>query len=158
MKDLRFTEEPQVTGGMFLKIADGETVAGVLRGEVKAQYVVWDDNKKSHPCEPNAKGAKFRFKVNFVVMDKDGNMTPKILEQGPSFYKDLKALAEDYNLEETLLKIKRSGSDKNTTYTIMPTPKPPSAETLKKLASLELHSLEDQTEGTPAPDISDVPF
>lgn len=157
MKDQRFTEDPQVTGGIFLKIADGETVAGVLRGEVKTQYVQWGQDKKSTPCEPNAAGAKFRFKVNFVVFDKDGNMTPKILEQGPSFYKDLKAIAEDYDLSETLLKIKRNGADKNTTYTIMPTPKAPSADTLKKLSAIELHPLEDVAEGAVS-DTGEVPF
>ena len=154
MKDPRFTEDPQVTGGIFLKIADGEVVAGVLRGEVKTQYVTWAD-KKSTPCEPNAPGAKFRFKVNFIVMDKDGNMSPKILEQGPSFYKDLKAIAEDYDLSETLIKIKRNGSDKNTSYTIMPTPKPPSPDTLKRLAEIELHPLE-QAEAAEAE--GEVPF
>ena len=157
MKDQRFSEDPQVTGGIFLKIADGETVAGVLRGEVKTQYVQWGPDKKSTPCEPNAPGAKFRFKVNFIVMDKDGNMTAKILEQGPSFYKDLKAIAEDYDLSETLIKVKRNGSDKNTTYTIMPTPKPPSADTLKRLAAIELHPLEEQAEEGGAND-SEVPF
>lgn len=156
MKDQRFTEDPQVTGGIFLKIADGEIVQGVLRGEVKTQYVQWGLDKKSTVCDPKAPGAKFRFKVNFVVMDKEGNMTPKILEQGPSFYKDLKAIAEDYDLEQTLIKIKRNGSDKNTTYTIMPTPKPPAADTLKKLAALELHPLEDVE--AVASDNSEVPF
>jgi hypothetical protein len=155
MKDQRFTEDPQTTGGIFLKIADGETVAGVLRGDVKTQYVQWGKDNKSTACDAKAPGAKFRFKVNFIVMDKEGNMSPKILEQGPSFYKDLKAIAEDYDLSETLIKIKRNGADKSTTYTIMPTPQKPSEKTLKALEAIELHPLEEHADGAVDPE---VPF
>lgn len=156
MKDQRFTEDPKVSGGMFLKIEDGQTVAGVLRGEVKTQYIQWVDGK-SVPCEPGDMGAKFRFKVNFVEFDSKGNMTARILEQGPTVYKDLKALADDYDLSETLIKIKRTGSGKNTAYTIMPTPQKPSEKTLKALDALELHPLEEG-EPTVADESDGVPF
>ena len=79
-----------------------------------------------------------------VVLDpKTGEMKPMILEQGPQMYKDFKELTQDYDLSETMIKIKRTGSKLDTTYSVIPLPKKPEKKTLDALKKLELHPLTD---------------
>lgn len=148
---LKFDKDPQTNGGNFLKLKDGESVTGILRGEVKVFYITWEGGKSSEVPE-GTPGAKFRFRVNLVVAEKDGVFVPKILEQGAMVYKAFKDLSEDYSLDETIIKIKRTGSGQNNTeYSVMPLPKKPEAATLKKLEALELLPLEsEQKEEAPA--------
>lgn len=141
---LKFDKDPQTGGGNFLKLKDGESATGILRGEVKVFYVTWEGGKSTEVPE-GTPGAKFRFRVNLVVAEKDGVFAPKILEQGAMVYKAFKDLAEDYELSETIIKIKRSGSGQNNTeYSVMPLPKKPEASTLKKLEVIELLPLESE--------------
>lgn len=141
---LKFDQDPIVgNGGSYIKLADGEQVMGILQGEVKTAYVKWTEDKKKVEVEPGTEGARFTFSVNLVTMDKDLNLVPKILEHGAKMYKELKSLSEEYDLSQTIIKIKRTGSTmNNTVYSILPLPKPPSAETLKKLVTLQLLPLE----------------
>lgn len=156
---LKFDKEIVNGDGSFLKLKDGESVVGVLCGEVKEFYVLWSGNK-SAPCEENTPGAKFRFKVNFAVIDKTGAITPRILEQGPQMYKAFKELTEHYNLEETVLSIKRTGTGANDTkYAVLPLPKKPSDKTLATIKSLELLPLdvkEDAQAGSESDEV--LPF
>jgi hypothetical protein len=156
---LKFDQEPITSGGTFLKIEAGQEVVGVLRGEVKCEYVLWE-NKKKTVVEPNTPGARFSFKVNFVVINKDGTVgEAKLWEQGAKIYKSLKELSADYSLEETVIKVKRTGSGMNdTVYSIIPLPKKPSDKTIAALAAAKLQPLEGE-DGLPKFDSSeDVPF
>jgi hypothetical protein len=155
---LKFDKDPKTDGGKFIKLKDGETVMGILRGTVEDFYVLWD-NKVSTRVPEGTPKAKFRFRVNLVTMDAEGNLEAKILEQGPTLYKSLKELSQDYDLEKTVIKIKRSGSGLNDTeYAIIPLPKQPSDKTLKALESLQLLPLEDDAH-VPASGMEDtVPF
>lgn len=142
---LNFSEEPVISGGDYLKIQAGQEVLVVLRGHVKTEYVVWE-NKKRIVSEPGAPNSKFSFRVNAVVLNPDGTINAvQVWEQGPRVYRTLKELSVDYNLEETIIKIKRTGSTMNdTVYSILPSPRKPSATLLKALAQVELHPLDDQ--------------
>lgn len=141
---MKFTEDPQTnnSGGLFIKLKDGESVTGIFRGEPKVFYVQWN-NGKSSECSKGAEGAKFRFRINIVV-NEDKKYVAKILEQGALVYSDLKALNEEYPLEETLVKITRNGTGTDTTYTVMPMRAQPDSKTLSAIALVELNSLESK--------------
>jgi len=154
---MKFDKNPQADGGKFLKLKDGDAVLGILRGEVRDFYQTWTDKVSTIVAEGTAK-SKFRFRVNFVIMDNEGNLEPKILEQGSTLYKILKELSQDYELETTVVKIKRSGSAINdTAYSVIPLQKAPSDKTMKALESLQLLSLEDEGQVTPSL-VDDIPF
>lgn len=141
---MKFTEDPQTnnSGGLFIKLKDGESIQCILRGEPKVFYVTWE-NGKSSECSKGAKGAKFRFRINAVI-NEDKKYVAKILEQGAMMYSDLKALNEEYPLEETLVKITRNGTGTDTTYSVIPTKLQPDEKTMKLIASVELNPLESQ--------------
>lgn len=156
---LVFDKEPKTGGGKFLKIGDGESVVGILRGTVLDYYVIWNPDKTSTIVPEGTPKAKFRFKVNFVTWDQEGNLEAKILEQGSTVYKALKELSQDYDLEKTAIKIKRTGSGQNNTeYSIVPLPKPPSEKMLEALKNLELLSLENESAAVTKPTEDDLPF
>jgi hypothetical protein len=129
----------------FLRLKDKETVTGVFRGDIHELFVLWE-NGKSREVTPGTQGAKFRFRVNFVLKD-GANYVPKIFEQGLVVYRQLADLHAEYDLPNTVVKITRNGTGTDTTYTIMPVknsaiPK----ETAKYLSTLELLPLEPKTE------------
>ena len=157
---LKFDKDPKTSGGKFLKIGDGETVTGILRGSVRDFYVLWNPDKTSTIVPEGTPKAKFRFRVNLVTWDQAGNLEAKILEQGPTMYKMLKELSQDYELDKTAIKIKRTGSGQNNTeYSIVPMPKPPSDKMLEALRHIELLSLEDEQDtATQKPIEDDLPF
>ncbi len=133
----------------FLRLKDGESVKGVLRGEPYEFRVHWISG---HPeactgeqcphCKAGNK-AKFRFRVNFIVRGEDGKFTPRILEQGWKMYKDLNGLNTEYDLERSVIKITRSGSGLNdTTYAVVPLPNGQVTDaTLNEIAPLKLLDL-----------------
>ena len=115
------------SGGIFLKLGDGEAVTGVFRGEPFDWRQHWLNGKGiactgkgCQHCETDK--ASFRFKINFVV-NENGAMTPKIFESGWGFYESLKSLQETgYNLERTTVRLHRSGLKTDTKYTVVPVP------------------------------------
>lgn len=154
---LKFDKDPKTEGGKFIKLKDGETVTGILRGTVKDFYVLWENKVSTHVPEGTPK-AKFRFRVNMITWDDKGNLEARILEQGPTLYKSLKELSQDYALDRTAIKIKRSGSGMNDTeYTIIPLPKPPSEAMMSAIEKVELLSLEDEVMPTQSAS-DDLPF
>ncbi len=161
---MEFKKDPKVGDGTFLKLKDGEQVIGVFRGSPREFFVKWQDNK-SIECEEGTAKAKFRFRVNFILVNANGELTPKIWEGGPTFYNDLKALNFDYPLEKNMVKIHRKGSGMNDTeYTILPVPKGElTKEREEKLSAVKLHDLvsvdEDKSFAPHGPDSSEaIPF
>ena len=119
---MRFDKDPK-EGSNFdlLKVEPGGSVTGIFRGEPVAFFSRWINNK-SYPCGEFDDGAKFRFKVNFITKV-DDVYKALVWEQGTRSYNMLKDLNEDYPLETTIVKLKREGSGKNTSYSILPIPK-----------------------------------
>lgn len=143
---MKFKEEPSTAGAQdHLKLKDKESRVGVFRGDPLEFYSVWN-NSKSTPSKKGEPGARFRFKVNFVTKDEGQNYVALVWEQGPTVYNLLKSLNEDYPLENTVMKITRFGSTKDTTsYTILPIPKghevtPALEAMLAKVKLNELHA------------------
>ncbi len=152
---MKFDANPKTGDNKFLKIESGESVQGILRGDVRHFYIKWGEDEISQECSEGEEGAKFRFRVNFVSREKDGSLRAYVLEQGPGVYKQLKELNEDYNLEETIIKIKKEGSGRKTKYSLVPLPKKLGPEVLEELNEVHLHPLKSETEDD---EITDVPF
>lgn len=119
---MNFKSNPAVgASGDFLKLKDGESAIGVFRGDLFEYHCKWNGSK-SVKCDESEKGAKFRFRVNFVTKQGD-SLKSVIWEQGPNVYNALKALNADYQLEKFFMKITRKGSTMNDTeYMILPVP------------------------------------
>lgn len=164
---MKFTEDaPSGVGGgsgKFLKLGDGESVYCVLRGDIKVSYSRWTGTTYE-PAKKGEEGASMRFKVNAIVAE-DKKPVAKILEGGGHLYFDLKGINEEYPLEDTMIKITRTGVKQNTRYSVIVAgPKAqPDAKTMEAIQAVQLHSLESkskaQTSDVPNFDDSeDVPF
>lgn len=123
----------------YLKLKDGESVTGILAGELYSYFQTGfgPTAKIVGPGE-----GKERFRANFVVKEGD-KYVAKVWEFGPKIYDILSALSENgWDLNNTLLTISRSGTTKeNTKYTVTPSPKSPTQQAMKEIERLELNSL-----------------
>lgn len=151
-------------GKSFLKLKDKESVKGVFRGDPYEFKKHWKDNRPlmcTGPgcplCASDPKKPSFKFRLNILV-NENGQYVSKIFEQGWTVYCQLKDLNADYPLENTVVKITRSGSGVNdTSYSILPAPggavTPALEATLSKVPLQVLTQNEDhsQTEHAPAP-------
>lgn len=132
----------------FLRLKDGESVKGVLRGEpfeFKQHWVgMHTEVCKGEQCSNCKAGnkASFRFRINFIIND-NGRYSPRILEQGWNLYKSLNNLNTDYDLEKHIVKLTRHGAGKNdTTYAVIPVPNGIiTEEILNQIAPLKLLDL-----------------
>jgi hypothetical protein len=144
---MKFRDDIDVGGpSNYIKLKDGETVAGICRGEPLECYVLWE-NKVKTEVFPDTPGAKFNFKINFII--KEGTVyVPKILEGGAQIYKQLAALSKQWELEETVIFISRTGTGMDTEYTVMPAPpkQQVTKEALEHIATIELNELNGEKE------------
>lgn len=161
---MKFNKSPKEGGGsgnMFLKLKDGESVKVILRGDPYEFYSKWE-NGKSILSDESDRDARFRFRMNVVV--REGNSyVAKIWEQGPTAYNTLKELIDSgYDLEKTILNIKRIGQELNTTYSILPTKFEVTKEIEKEISKLDSHYLgHDVESGSKAPSMDteeEIPF
>lgn len=131
---------PESGPGNYVRLKDKESITGIFRGDIYDFYSLWE-NGKPKIVEESVFGARFRFKINFVVKEGSTYLV-KIFEQSQTVYQQLSELHDEYDLEKTLIKITRNGSGKNdTTYTLMPLRQEVPEETLKHLATLPLNPL-----------------
>lgn len=127
-------------GDLFLKLKDGESKIGVCRGELYEFFQVWE-NGRSRIAEPDEKGAKSRFRLNFVSYE-NGKFVARIWEFGLTVYNQLAEINEEYPLEKTKLKVTRKGTGTDTVYMILPMLKEPiSPKALKDLDGVALNAL-----------------
>lgn len=162
---MKFTEDAPSggggNGGKFLKLGDGEHVYCVLRGDIKVSYSRWTGSTYE-PAKKGEEGASMRFKVNAIVAE-DKKPVAKILEGGGHLYFDLKGINDEYPLEDTMIKITRTGVKQNTRYTVIVAgPKAqPDEKTMAAIKAVQLLSLEPkgsvQTDDVPAFDDEDGP-
>lgn len=155
----------------FIKLKDGDSVIGALRGDEYIFYTHWVDGRTqlckkamgiSQECPHCAAGerAKARFRFNMVVKQDDGDLKMKILDQSAGLFQELKTLHSEWDLSKTIIKISRTGSGVNdTSYSVVPTKQQIDEELEKKFSALDMHDLrhQDELEVAPAQD-ADVPF
>lgn len=126
--------------GKFLKITSGQTVRGVLRGEVKKYVKHWADRTQN------------RFMVNMIVRDESGKYVAKILDQGPQVHDQLVKLQNaGWKINETAIELSKTGSGRDTQYTVScgPNSKLP-ASTVAELQKVTLLPLTVESEPTPS--------
>jgi hypothetical protein len=132
----------------FLKIDPGSSVKGIFRGDPYEFRIHWVAGAstvctgKDCPSCADSIRSSFRFRINFIT-NENSNFTAKVWEGGKKVYEMLKALHEsEYNLEKHAMKISRSGSGTDTTYSVIPvangTIKP---DVEKVLSAIELNKL-----------------
>ncbi len=140
---MQFRKDLPESGGSknFLKLKDKESVSGIFMGEPHEFCLLWE-NGKSRAVSEDTEGAKFRFRINFVV--KEGSVyVPKIFEQGLTVYRQLAELNEEYGLDQIVTKITRNGTGTDTTYSLLPLLKQAiSKEVASHLKTIELLALE----------------
>ncbi len=134
----------------FIKLKDGESINGICRGEPHEAWVTWENKVKSEVPE-GTPGSKLNFKINFIV--KEGtSYVAKVLEGGSQIYKQLAALSKEWELDETVIIIRRDGTGIDTEYSVMPAPpkQQVTKEALEFIATVELNPLGVQIEQPPA--------
>jgi len=150
-----------LTGGSknFLKLKDKESVSGIFKGDLHEYFIVWENGKSREVPEGTPK-AGFRFRVNFV-MKEGSTYSPKIFENGPGVYAQLKELHDEYGLDSIVVKITRNGTGLDTTYSILPLLKQTlSKEAVEFISTLTLHPLENKDNAPSARNVNgdDIPF
>lgn len=141
------------SGGSFIKLKDGDEVVGVFRGEPHTFYQEFK-SKIEYPYK--VAGASFKFRVNFVVKEKDGYVA-KILQGGATLAEQISACREEYGLD-CAYKIKRKGSGKeDTVYSVLyKSELAPQAK--KEIDQVELKKLTSDKQGDlDAPRDEDMP-
>lgn len=112
----------------YLKLKDKESATGIFVGDFYEYRQHWVTNRSELCSEDNlcphcAQGLKssFRFRINFITKDKDGNYQALVFEQGWTVYNAMRELHSEYDLTKHIVKITRSGSGKSdTSYSILP--------------------------------------
>lgn len=160
---MRFKKIEEVSGSQdYIRLKDKESVVGVFVGDPYEFFSIFE-NKKPREVPEGTSGAKFRFRLNFVV--KDGtNFIPKIFENSATVYRQLDELNAEYDgLDTIYVKITRNGEGLDTTYSILPSKNPPKKEELAHIKTLKLHDLsvkksDDAYKGSPFELDEEIPF
>jgi len=132
--------------GTYIKLKDGESIKGIFRGNPNEFYTKWE-NRKPSLAKEGEPGAKFRFRIKFVVKT-DAGFVAKVFEGPAGIYNKLKELNEEYGLEQTVIKITRNGMGLETEYSLLPLREAPSKETMDAIDQIKLADLnfESKTE------------
>ena len=137
---MKFPKRDRVNGpSNYLKLKDGESVTGILRGDLYKYYETGfgPTAKIVGPGE----GAE-KYRANFIVKE-GAQYVAKVWNFGGKIYDTLSALEESgWDLDHTLLTVSRVGTTKeNTKYTVTPVKQEPSPSALKEIEKLELNTL-----------------
>lgn len=167
---MRFKDAASDSGGEklpFLKLKDGEEITGVFKGLLYEFYQVWDTKEIfpwDTPRNERPANASFRFRVNFITKE-GASYVAKVMEQGSTIYNAIRDLNEEYALEETVVKIKRTGSTKDDTrYSILPVapkgqPTPAGWTVINKVPLIKLeHGHKAKANGAAEPEFDNAPF
>lgn len=116
---IKFPEiEEKGSSKTFLKIGEGNSIVGVFRGDPEIYYQIFE-NGKYKVVSKETPGSQFKFAINFV-MKENGALVSKIFQGNWHDLKALKALHEEFNLEETYVKVSQSGERQNKRLSFMP--------------------------------------
>lgn len=158
-------------GKHIVKVEDGKSVVGTFRGELVRFYSHWFNGRGSicqgrETCQlcngenEEARKATGRFRINFIVRDQMGKLTPMILEGGRRVFDQLAQINRDIPLEKAWVRVSRTGSKQNTQYMLQVVPgdggivKPNDEKEILKvrLHDLSLRKEDDEEEREPGSD------
>lgn len=148
-----------ISAANYLRIQDGQSVTGILRGELFEFWQKWPKGGMKEVFASPTPGASPRFKVNIVIQE-DGEFVARVFEFGPRVYDQFSDASSELDLSKTKIKISRRGSEKNTTWSVIPLG-PIDARAIKSIEAVHLNTLALPGEGVasePAPSGEDVPF
>lgn len=106
-------------GGLYLKIADGETVKLRFASE---PAIFESEAERDDPENPGQKRTVLTTRYGWLVFNQETKQ-PQILQQSATFFKNLAALAQDEEWGDPQgydIKITRKGTELETKYTIVP--------------------------------------
>lgn len=121
MKFQRYETKPRAEGvknTSYLKIAEGQPVIAVLRGELHTFFKRWHEGKSEVVVE-GTPGGKRKFSVNAVIYE-NGGFVAKVWEFSGPVYDQLYEINEEYPLSQIKIKITRKGQKLDTEYKILP--------------------------------------
>jgi hypothetical protein len=129
----------------FLKISDGQSATGVFRGECHEFWQSWPKGGQKQVFSEPMPGSQTRFRANFIVHE-EGKFVARVWEFGLKVYNMLAEIGENYDLDNTKIKISRRGNDKSTQWIILPLG-PVDAKSMPSIKSVELNVLDGSQEG-----------
>lgn len=137
---------------LFFKLKGGESAKIVIRGDPYTFYSVFEHGK-SLVVKKDDPGARFRFRVNIIVKEPSGYVI-KIFEGGARLFYSLKDIKQDYDLNNTVIKLSRTGDDKDTVWTVMPLPGGIDEKTQNAISGLKLNELENKKKKPESDDLN----
>lgn len=128
--------EPESSSKTFLKLKDGESLRGVFIGEMYIFYTKWV-NGKSIETESKDPEGKVRFRNNIALVDPlTHELTVKIWEFPWSVFAIIREINFEYPLETIKVKITRTGTGVDTTYSVLPLVSPKDLLTKEKITAI----------------------
>jgi hypothetical protein len=129
---MKFNADRGESSANVIRLKDGESVTGVLRGDILEYERAYNAGDKP----------KFRFKVN-MIFSENGALVAKILEGGWKLYRSLSDLQNaGWVLEESFIRVARTGSTlQNTVYSATASPNKPTADQLGAISRVQLNAL-----------------
>lgn len=151
----------------FVKIESGQSMAGVLRGAPVFFKQVWNEGEEKQVFSMDHQGGAKRFRMNFLTYS-DGQWSALILENGPRLYAQIEEENSMRPIENSVVKLTRNGSGKNTTWDLRFVKEVPEEARavldnvelldLNPFGSKENHSSNSMGSEQPSFTESDVPF
>lgn len=146
----------------YLKLRDGESVIGILRGEMHSFRVKWENGSSTKLDEPD-RNRHNRWKVNIVVKEGSG-LVVKVFEYGVDLYDQFADIQEALketgkDISQIKLRISRRGTAMNTKYLVMPRSDDPiSPSLMKELEQMKLVILDGEKKKEEGPPSWDEPM
>lgn len=115
------TPEKSTPSRTFVKLSDGKSVVGVFRGDPEIFYQVYEEGKYKVVSQAHPQ-AQFRFSINFITKE-NGALVAKVFQGNWHDHESLRALHEEFDLENTFVKVTQSGERQTKRLNFMPMPK-----------------------------------
>lgn len=150
------------SGGLFLKLGDGDKKQIVLLGDPEGFYQIYSQGG-SQEFSHKVPGSSFRFKVPVAVIN-GKEVEACIFSQGKTVFERLSYIHEEMGgLDDKIILIHRKGSTKDDTVYNIDVKGPVTPELKKIIDALEKPSLEKKEKDlpysdTPHPGDDEVPF
>ena len=100
----------------YIKLKDGQFIEGVFMGDPYTFYTIYKENPYKEYATKETPNHSFKFKINFLVSSGNGYVS-KVISGGYGFLLNIRDAIIEYG-EQCVFKIKRTGVEKATTYTV----------------------------------------